>query len=107
MLALATEVWREHRWAFIYPDLHHPPDADINNIDIWGAAGGGTTTIIKDGRLFIRYRYYSIFALFHFDCAVSTALMATTSVSCRMDLGQIPTTANTTQSTVAITTDEH
>jgi hypothetical protein len=48
--------------------------------------GGGTTTIIKDGRLFIRYRYYSIFALFHFDCAVSTALMATTSVSCRMDL---------------------
>ena len=106
MLAMATEVWREHRWAFIYPDLHHTSDADKNNIDIGGGAGG-MTTIVKDGRLFIRYRYYSIFALFHFDCAVSTALIATTSVSCRMDLGQIPTTAKTTQSAVAITTDEH
>ena len=75
MLALATEVWREHKWAFIYPDLHHPQDADRNNIDIGGR--GGTTTIVKDGRLFIRYRYYSMFALLHEDCAGSTPLMAT------------------------------
>ena len=56
----------------------------------------GTTTIAKERRRFNRYRYYSILGLFHVECAGSTALMATTSVNCMMDSGQIPTTANTT-----------
>ena len=154
MLAMAAEVWREHRWAFIYPDLHHPRAQTETTLTLGGRGGHdhhcegwafiypipvllnicfvpcrlcglnasdghyvcelydgprtnthkncdigkarGTTTIAKERRRFNRYRYYSILGLFHVECAGSTALMATTSVNCMMDSGQIPTTANTT-----------